>query len=84
MSTRIPSKARAMLGLPPSASRPPLPAVWTRPTRGWGERVRELEARLEGEVGRLVECCLGVDYEEWRGVKALGTALGEVLKASRD
>ena len=61
----IPSKARAMLGLAPPSSRPPLPAFWRRAEqREWAERISELEEGLWRFVKKGVVGCLGLDRVE--------------------
>ena len=86
----IPSKARAMLGLPPPSSpgkprdgRPPLPSFWREVEKmEWRDRVGELEAGLQIRVGRLVRKLVG--GEEWksgeRWLDALVVAIGEAVR----
>ncbi len=74
----IPAKARATLGLQTPTYRPGLPASWTRPeTRGWRERIEDLECKLRREVVRLIGLCEGSDLGE---NEALVRAVGQVVR----
>ena len=85
----IPSKARAMLGLPPPSSpkkprdgRPPLPSFWRKVEKmEWKDRIGKLEAELRRSVRRLVRELVGGN--EWksgeRWLDALVSAVGEAV-----
>ena len=86
----IPSKARAMLGLPPLSppgnpkdGRPPLPSLWRRVEKmEWRYRVGVLEGKLQGSVKQIVRELVGGD--EWKsGEKWLDmfvSAVGESVR----
>lgn len=77
----IPAKARAMLGLQTPTARPGLPASWTRPeTRGWRERIENLQCKLEREVVRFIRMCEGSDLGK---NEALVRAVGEIIDAGQ-
>lgn len=77
----IPSKARAMLGLPPlsppgksksssksegGGSRPPLPSFWRKVEKmEWKHRVGKLDAKLQQSVKQIVRELVGGD-DGWR------------------
>lgn len=68
---QVPIKARAMLGLHPTTSRPPLPSFW-RPERSWKERVEVLKSSLEREMEMLVNDAIAPKSMVDRLVKAVG------------
>ena len=77
----IPAKARAMLGLLQTpTTRPGLPASWTQSqSRGWGERIENLECKLRREVLRLIRMCQGSDSDE-----ALVRAIGQIIDFAQE
>ena len=77
----IPAKARAMLGLLQTpTTRPGLPASWMQSqSRGWGERIENLECKLRGEVLRLIRVCEGSDSDE-----ALVRAVGQIVEFGQE
>lgn len=78
----IPVKARAMLGLQTPTTRPGLPLSWTRPeSRGWRERIEDLEWKLRSEVARLVSMCQGSDLGK---NEALIRAVGQVVRFGQE
>ena len=78
----IPAKARAMLGLQAPTTRPGLPASWTRPeTRGWRQRIEDLECKLRSEVVRLIRMCEGSDLGK---NEALVRAVGQVVSFGQE
>ncbi|KAL9068212.1 MAG: hypothetical protein Q9161_006345 [Pseudevernia consocians] len=78
----IPAKARAMLGLQAPTTRSGLPASWTQPeTRGWRERIEDLEGRLRSEVVRLIRMCEGSDLGK---SEALVRAVGQVVSFGQE
>ena len=73
----IPAKARAMLGLQTPTTRPALPASWPRPEiRGWRQRIKDLECKLEKEVVRFTRMCEGSDLGK---NEALVRAIAEII-----
>lgn len=78
----IPAKARAMLGLQTPTTRPSLPASWRRPeTRGWKERIEDLEYKLRSEVVRFIRMCEGSELGK---NDALVRAVGQVVKFGQE
>ena len=78
----IPSKARAMLGLPPSTtspsiSRPPLPAFWRKvEQREWMERIAEVKDALWAQARRMIGEAVGYQNTDAAG---LDTTMIETL-----
>ena len=78
----IPAKARAMLGLQTPTTRPGLPASWRRPeTRGWRERIENLECKLRREVMRLIRMCEGSNLGK---NDALVRAVGQIVNFEQE
>lgn len=78
----IPVKARAMLGLQTPTIRPGLPLSWTRPeSRGWRERIEDLEWKLRNEVARLVNMCQGSESGK---NEALIRAVGQIVRFGQE
>ena len=78
----IPAKARAMLGLQTPTTRPGLPASWRRPeTRGWRERIENLECKLRREVTRLIRMCEGSNFGK---NDALVRAVGQIVDIEQE
>lgn len=78
----IPAKARAMLGLQTPTTRPGLPLSWTRPeSRGWRQRIEDLECKLRSEVVRSVSLCEGSDLGK---NEALMRAVGQVISFGQE
>ena len=86
----IPSKARAMLGLPlpgspgkPKDGRPPLPSFWRKVEKmEWRQRVGELEAGLQRSVRQVIRELVGGN--EWRsGERWLDALVGAVQETIR-
>lgn len=78
----IPAKARAMLGLQTPTTRPGLPASWTRPeTRGWRERIEDLESKLRNDAVRLIRLCEGSDLGK---NEALVRAVGQIVRFGQE
>lgn len=78
----IPAKARAMLGLQTPTTRPGLPACWTlAETRGWRERIGNLQCKLRGEAARLTTMCEGSGLGD---KEALVRAVGQVVIFGQD
>ncbi|KAF6233668.1 hypothetical protein HO173_008225 [Letharia columbiana] len=78
----IPAKARAMLGLQTPTTRPGLPSSWTRSeTRGWRERIEDLECKLRSEVVRFIRMCEGSDLGK---NDALVRAVGQVVSIGQE
>ena len=71
-----------MLGLQTPTTRPGLPLSWTRPeSRGWRERIEDLECKLRNEVARFVGMCQGSDLGK---NEALMRAVGQVVRLGQE